>query len=344
MSSLPLNPAETGPELQVPGCAVRQTPVPARLLAALKGGRFYALADQVVYSFGNLAVAAALSRYSAPRAFGVYILTQRAMDVLIQLSNVFLWAPFTFHLPSTEPGRRTQYQGSIFVLQIIFCLLATALLGGAAAWSALPGHEDLHETFVALVLPGGSLLFREFTRRLYFAHMRMRAALWTEVATVLLQLAGVALLCSFRQVSVYRTLVALGLGASVVNIWWLFHEWRGLAMERRAIATDMRRDFRLGRWFFGSNMVFLASAQCNPWVLNSMLGGGAVGAYSICESMVNIPRVALTSLQNVIAPTIARAHLEGGRPKVQAVVSKMNRALLAGSGFFCVVLWFSTLR
>lgn len=298
----------------------------------------YALADQVVYSFGNMVVAALLSRHGGQREFGIYILTQRSMDVLIQFCNVFLWGPFTFNLPSTSENDKARYQGSIFGLQIAFCLLFTLVLWLASRWAATPDRGVYYGTFAPLVLTGGGILFREFTRRMYFSHMRLKEAFWTEVATVLLQVAGVEWLYRTGTLNVANTLAMLCFGAVVVSFWWLAREWRRFTVNLRATLEDLRLNLQLGRWFLGSNMIFLASSQCNPWVLSALLGGSAVGAYAVCESVVNIPRVALTSMQNVMGPMIARAQNEGGRHSVQRVVRKLNRMLLLGSGVFAVII------
>jgi O-antigen/teichoic acid export membrane protein len=293
----------------------------------------------VVYSFGNMVVAALLSRHCGQRDFGVYILTQRAMDVLIQFCNVFLWGPFTFNLPGTESNRRAQYQGSIFSLQLIFCVLFTGALWGASRLSASTAASVYHATFAPLVLTGAGILFREFTRRMYFSHMRLKEAFWTETATVLLQVAGVEWLYRVHRLSVSNTLAMLCAGAVIVSLWWIFREWKSFTVSIRATVEDLRLNLRLGRWFLGSNMIFLAGSQCNPWVLSAVLGGASVGAYAVCESVVNIPRVALTSMQNIMGPMLARAKNEGGKPKLRAVVARLDRMLLLGSAVFALGIW-----
>ncbi len=298
----------------------------------------YAVADQVVFSFGNMITAALVSRHCAQREFGMYILTQRSMDVLNQLSNVFLWAPFTFNLPGTEEGRRARYQGSMLQLQVLFCAAATAIFWLAARWAAHPERGIYYGTFAPLILTGSGLIFREFTRRMYFAHLRMKEAFWTDCATVLLQIAGVEWLYKMGRLNVGNTLLVLSAGAVVVSLWWLVREVRECTFSTFAVATDLRQNLQLGRWFLGSNMVFLASSQCNPWVLSALLGGASVGAYTVCESVVNIPRVALTSMQNIMGPMIARAHHEDGTAGLQTVVQKLDRTLLIGSSFFAIMI------
>ncbi len=307
-----------------------------RLRAGVSQRLGYALADQVVYSIGNMVVAAMLSRHCRQREFGIYILTQRTMDVLIQLCNVFLWGPFTFNLPGTPQHRRGTYQGSIFGLQTLFCVVFSMALWCASHWASVPARGIYYGTFAPLVITGGGILFREFTRRMYFSHLRLKEAFWTDVATVVLQIAGVEWLYYTGRLDVAHTLLVLCFGAVAVSFWWIFREWNSFRVEVSATWLDLKMNLHLGRWFLGSNMVFLASSQCNPWVLSALLGGSAVGAYAVCESVVNIPRVALTSMQNVMGPMIARARNEGGRMQLGAIVRKLDRNLLLGSIVFAL--------
>lgn len=337
MSTLPLAPAAAASPVLTevsPGVHTWR-----RWSSAIRGRFGYALADQIVYSFGNMVVAAMLSRHCVQRQFGIYILTQRAMDVLIQLCNVFFWGPFTFNLPSIPHDRRAIYQGSMLCLQVAACGVFTAGLWAASRWTGSSARPEFHQTFAPLVLASGGILFREFTRRMYFAQMRMREAFWTEVATIALQIAGVEWLYLRHELDVLHTLYVLCAGASVVNLWWLVRDAPRLRMSPRCTWTDLRLNLHLGRWFLGSNMVFMASSQCNPWVLGAVMGGSSVGAYAICESVVNIPRVALTSMQNVMGPAIARARAHDGIDGVQRIVKRLDGLLLAGSAVCAVFVW-----
>ncbi len=337
MSTLPLATTAAEP-LHLP--EVRsEARAPQRWRTAISGRFGYALADQVVYSAGNMVVAAMLSRHCVQRQFGIYILTQRTMDVLIQLCNVFLWAPLTFNLPGMSQDRRMRYQGSIFLLQFIACFVFTLALWAASRWTATLAHSEFHETFAPLILAGAGILFREFTRRMYFAQMRMREAFWTEVATVALQIAGVEWLYMHHELDVLHTLYVLCAGAVAVSFWWLLRDAPRFSLGPRSAWADLRLNLQLGRWFLGSNMVFMASSQCNPWILGSALGASSVAAYAICESVVNIPRVALTSMQNVMGPALASAHAEGGRVGVGKLVRRLDGMLLAGSAGCALCIW-----
>ncbi len=251
---------------------------------------------------------------------------------------MFLWAPFTFNLPETAAGRKSLYQGSILNLQVAFCLVCTVVLAVTSNWAHTSSREVYYRTFAPLIFTAGGILFREFTRRMYFCHMRMKEAFWTDVATVLLQSVGVVWLYRAGKLTVPNTLAILCAGAVVVSLWWVVREWSSFTLRMANTMEDLRLNLRLGRWFLGSNMVSLASMQCNPWVLSALAGGASVGAYAVCESVVNIPRVALTSMQNVMGPMTAKAQAEGGATALRGVVRRADRLLLVSSVGFALVI------
>jgi len=330
MSGLPV--AGIGEEdekapLESPGLWAR-----ARVLAGEKLS--YALADQVAYSFGNMVVAALLSRHCAQREFGIYILTQRALDVILQLCNVFLWGPFVYNLPGTSKPRQPLYLGSVLVHQLVCCGLAAVGLWGAGRWASTPARGMYYGVFAPLVLTSIGIVFREFTRRMYFAEMRFKEAFWTEVATVGLQIVGVEWLYLHHELNVPNSLWMLSLGAIAVSLWWLVREWGTFKVGVSECWQDLRLNLHLGRSLLGANMVYMMSSQANPWVLSWLLGGAAAGSYAICESVVNIPRVALTSMQNMMAPMMARAVADGGKPALRKMVLRMDRLLVVGAVVF----------
>ena len=210
----------------------------------------------------------------------------------------------------------------------------------AAAAGQLPPSRGLYYgVFAPLVATSAGILFREYTRRMYFADIRLKEAFWTDAATVALQIAGVEWLYYRHQLNVPNTLWMLAFGSIVVSIYWLLREYKHFEFGFSDALADARLNLKLGRWFLGSNMVFLASSQCNPWILSSVLGGASVGAYAICESVVNIPRVALTSMQNIMAPMMARAYADGGKLALRKMVSRLDAMLFGGAAIFAVIIF-----
>jgi O-antigen/teichoic acid export membrane protein len=316
----------------------------SRAYALANGKVSYALADQVTYSFGNMVVAALISRHSPVREFGIYILTQRALDVLIQMCNNVMWGPYMFNRPGMSKDRQRMYLGSIFAVQLICSILMTFLLWTIAKWCSAPSRDLYYGVFNPLVITAAGIVFREFTRRMYFADLRMKEAFWTEVVTVFLQIAGVEWLYVSNKLNIANVLLALSASAIFVSLWWLLREWKTFAVSFHDIRDDFTRNLHLGSWFVGSNMVFLASSQWNPWVLSAEMGGASVGAYAVCESVVNIPRVALVSLQNMMSPMMAQKFAEGGKPALDCMVKKFNRMLTVGSAACAIGIIIAGLR
>lgn len=306
----------------------------------------YAIGDQVVFSLGNMVVAAFVSRYCTPWEFGIYILTQRALDLIQQLCSVTLWAPFMYKLPTLAKEEQRSYLGSIVALQLVALLVAAMVLRGASWWSSAPSRGMYYGVFAPLVVTCFGIVFREFTRRMYFAEIRMKEAFWTDVVTNGLQIAGAFWLWRTHRLNVPNTLWMLSACALFVSLWWVVREWRTFRIQPEQIGADFQRNLRLGKWFLGSNMVFMVSSQCNPWLLGALQGGASVGAYSICEQVTNIPRVALVSIQNIMAPMMARAYADGGKPAMARMVHRLDTVLTAASllfaaGVLLIGRWFA---
>ena len=310
------------------------------MMAGLRGrmnSKFvYALMDQGVVSVGNMVVAAGVARYCGAVEFGIFILGLRSLDVINQLSSVLIWGPYIFNLPSVEEDRRGEFGGSVLLHQMTVNLIGVVLLLGFGAWAMALGNLEYGRLFAPLALPSVAIVFREFTRRMYFAHFRFKEALITDAITVALQIGGMLWLLHRGKLGFITALWALSAGCVVVGLYWVVREFRGLRFSGGAYGADLRTNMQLGRWFFGSNMILLASAQVSPWLLSATGGPVSVAAYAVCESVVNIPRVALTSMQNAMGPTMAAAFAEGGKPALRKVVARMNGLITGGSAVFAV--------
>ena len=132
----------------------------ARVRGMLSEKMSYALGDQVVFSFGNMIVAALISRHCTSWEFGIYILTQRAVDVALQLCNVFFWAPFVFNLPGTPEERRPRYLGSVTLHQTIACVLTVGVMWLMTKWAHTPERGIYYGVFAPLMLTTAGLMFR----------------------------------------------------------------------------------------------------------------------------------------------------------------------------------------
>ena len=310
----------------------------AGLRARLSSKFVYALLDQGVVSVGNMVVAASVARYCGAAEFGIFILALRSLDVINQLSSVLIWGPYIFNMPTVGDGRRDEYRGSVLMHQLTASSIGVALLLGFGMWARSVGSVEYSRLFVPLALPSVAIVFREFTRRMYFAHFRFKEALITDAITVALQVSGVLSLMHRGTLGFVTALWSLAGGCTVLVVYWMVRELRGLRFAGDGYMDDLRMNMQLGRWFFGSNMILLGSLQVSPWLLSATSGTVSVAAYGVCESVVNIPRVALTSMQNAMGPTMAKAFAEGGKPALGKVVDRMTWLITSGSAVFAAAI------
>jgi O-antigen/teichoic acid export membrane protein len=304
------------------------TPLPAARWHGRVNLKFvYALLDQGIVSFGNMVVSASVARYCASGDFGIFILALRSLDVINQVCGVCIWGPYTFNLQSMQGERRRLYLGSALAHQAIASGIGLAWLVLLGLLTSRGSGGEYARVFLPLALPSVAIVF---TRRIYFAELRFGRALILDAATVGLQIAGILWMKHDGTLSPERALWALSLSASVVCFYWFATEWKQLAFRKKEIRDDFRMNMQLGKWFFGSNMLYLGSTQLSPWLLSATSGAGSVAAFAVCDQVVNIPRVALTSMQNAMAPSMARAYADGGKPALRKVVKRMDLLIVGG--------------
>jgi O-antigen/teichoic acid export membrane protein len=135
-------------------------------------------------------------------------------------------------------------------------------------------------------------------------------------------------------------LYALSISAAGVCVYWLITEWKSFSFHWSDFSTDFGLNLQLGKWFLGTNALFVGSAQISPWLLSATSGTASVAAFAVCEAVVNIPRVALTSLQNMMAPTMAKGYAEGGRERLRAIVRKLDILIISACAFFAAGIIF----
>jgi len=307
----------------------------------------YALFDQGIVSFGNMVVSAAVSRNCAQGDFGVFILALRSLDVINQICNVFIWAPYTFNVQSMTEERQKRYLGSVLMHQVFSSAVALLLLLALSLLASSHSSSEYGDLFLAVSLPSLAIIFREFTRRMYFAHMRFLEALVVDTITVTLQVAGILYLIRRGEMRPSTALAALALSAACVCLYWFATEWKHIAFSWREVRGDLSLNMDLGKWFFGSNMLFLGSQQMSPWLLTATSGPTSVAALAVCEQVVNIPRVALASMQNAMAPTMARSFADGGKEALRKTVRRLDLVIISGSAVCAVGVmlfgpWIST--
>jgi O-antigen/teichoic acid export membrane protein len=301
-----------------------------------------ALADQGVMSAANFVLLLAVARFTSAVETGAFVLALRTVDIFTELYNVLIWAPFTLFAPGCETGERRRYRGSVLVHQIGMTLLTMA---GAVLVIAVLFSTRVSESAgfaLAAVLAGGSMLLREFARRMAFSALRVEHALAIDSAVFVLQAAGVIFLWARHAFSSTSALCVAGVACLVVAVAYLGLTRKNFEVERSSIRSHLGRNLRYGRWLFGSDFALLLSNQIYPWLIAAVAGKAAVAVFAASQAITNFARMFLISAQNVLLPKAAQAWVNGGSGELRRMVRQSTLALSGGAALFCVAMLFGS--
>jgi O-antigen/teichoic acid export membrane protein len=99
------------------------------------------------------------------------------------------------------------------------------------------------------------------------------------------------------------------------------------AYEMQEVLT---KNWHLGRWIFGSQILWALSLYSYPWLVSSMHGVDAAGVWAACFGINALGNPLLLGLQNYIEPKISHAFALGGIAQMRNLAWRAT-GVLAGS-------------
>jgi O-antigen/teichoic acid export membrane protein len=271
------------------------------------------LIDQGVVSATNFITGVLIGRSCAKEEFGLYMLGLSILMVASDLQASLIATPYMIHYPHLDAQRKGTYTGSTLVHQaalsiIMVCLL---LLGGGLVHGGF-GPREAEPVLGTLVTAGLLIMFREYVRRMCFAHLRMNDALVVDTAVSVLQLAGIAAFAYFGLLNAVRSFAVIGLAGCIVAGFWLASNRGMFVVDRSRIVPDLKENWSFGRWVFLSGLLWSLSMQLYPWVLTVYHGAAATGVWAACLGVANLANPVMLGVQNYLGPKIARVLAERG--------------------------------
>lgn len=222
--------------------------------------------------------------------------------------------PYMILSPHLEGRALRLYAGSSLIHGFaLSAVLAIAMALWGAVLSFGFGPPGLGKVILALASMMVFLVFREFARRICFAHLRTGAALAFDISVAVLQTAGLLLLYRLGILSAHLAWWVIGCASGLAGAGWFFlNRKRFLARPSRA-ATDFARNWKSGRWIFGSTFLWTLSMHLYPWLLTCFHGTASAGVWAACTGVVAFINVPFVGMQNLLGPRIAAAYAEGGK-------------------------------
>jgi O-antigen/teichoic acid export membrane protein len=299
-----------------------------------------AIVDQVVLSGANFIVGFVLIRFATDHDYGLFVLVQSALVLLVMMHNAYLIGPLSVLTPRLPEAERWPMLGSVKRQQrrllrlvapplLVFPLVGylTGLLSGLLAVVIAVG-----------IIAGWAALRREFLRSVLLICSRPDRLLRADVVYVVCLLAGVGMAVSSGSQVVVGATFALVIAA-----------WAGAAAAHRALAVDLGwreggpvsiwPDIRrLGFWSLTGSTIYWFLGQSYSYILATRLDLTAVADVNATRLLL-MPAIVMTiGLASLLGPTSATWYAEIGASRlVQRLLKFLLAVGILEAAYFAVV-------
>jgi len=153
---------------------------------------------------------------------------------------------------------------------------------GAIVLSFDVGQAGLRPVMLALALTVTFILLHDYARRVCFAYFHMFEAFILDLSVAIVQIGGLLLLAHYHLLSAANTYLVLGSACVVVTVVWLIENWENFAPNRKEALSDLRLNWRFGKWVLGGVSLFFDEYPIYPWFLAHTYGAAEAGLYAVC--------------------------------------------------------------
>jgi O-antigen/teichoic acid export membrane protein len=300
----------------------------------------FSLVDQAVVSATSFLTGIIIARACAKDQFGLYMLGFGLVNLLVSLQTALISAPYTVYSPRLSGQALRRYLGSTTLHQLVFSALVMLTLAlPVTICRAMGSASAMRNMFWAIALSIAFLLLREHLRRVYFAGLRIGAALVFDVCVSLAQLSAVAALARCGALSCVTVYGAMGAVCALAASGWLWHNRHEVAFRGSRPMEDLARNWSQAKWVLAGSIVVMVMVQLPLWFLTGLDGPAATGTFSAAMSVVCLSNPFIIGIGNYLGPQISAAFALNGIEGVYSVVTKSTALLAAAMMVFCLVLF-----
>ena len=331
--------------------AIQEAPKPARRSflpfrvnfsseRALNQG-FLSLADQAVASVTNFATGVIIARASSKEEFGLYMLGFTLILLVTDLQTSLIATPYMVYAPRLQGRAHALYTGSTLIHQVVFSLLATLVVIGAACAARFGvGPHGLEPVLWALAGVGSLIMLREFVRRICFASLKLRTVFIFDAFIGVGQICGLLVLAHFKLLSASRAYWVIGATCGLAVLCWLWLNRHHYHLRIDESVLDLKRNLIFGKWVFASGLLWTASTNLYPWLLAFFHGAAAAGVFAACLGVVSASNPALLGIQNFLGPKIAHVYAIRGRIGLRKFVLKISGSMAIPVSLLTLIMIF----
>ena len=272
------------------------------------------VADQVAISAANFLCGLIIARTTSPAQFGLFTLGMTVIYLLQDVQASLVSTPQAIRSPGIAADKLKNFTGSTLVHQGALSALSVGVVGVFAAFSAAMSANDsgLSLVLAVIALFGIFTLLREYCRRLCFLRGWMVRVVAFDVVVAFSQIAALLAVAFWHMVSAPVAHAAMGLVCAFFAVPFLLMVRNQFSFSWQSIWPDFKANTRIGGWLLASSLSWSIGIYAYPWLLAMMHGAKDTGILAACMGIIAIMNVALIGILNVLTPSLARAHAEGG--------------------------------
>lgn len=280
------------------------------------------LFDQGIVSLTPFIASVLMGRVNSPAEFGLYVLGVTVVAFLVELQTALISSPYMVYSPRLRGLRRAQYTGGTLLLQLAFGGTAALVLGLTAIGLAVldGGGGGLARVLGALALVILFILLRDFIRRVAMARLEMEDALVVDMAVSVLQLAGLGGLALLGALNAPLAHIMIGVACAVVALVWMRRNRHRFEPSLDHARRDLRLNWSMGRWLFGSGLLWALGIHAYPWILAALHGAAAAGIWGACLGALSLVVVVQGGVTNWLGPRIAITYAQDGPVALRRIV------------------------
>lgn len=298
------------------------------------------IADQVVVSGVRFLTTVLIGRFCGPDELGVFCVG----FTLVVLGGCFvdclLTKPYSVFIQRRRANSRRRYAGSTLLQLLLLAIMAFALIVMVAIGLRLnQNYQRYGSSFavVAGIIP--FVLAWEYSRRISFAHLRMRHALVIDATMAAIQIICLGVLITTEKLNSVTAYLAIGVACATVGITWIFM-CRGEMKFTRSTRSKLHwlRNWKFGRWLLAAQVVSIVHGYSITWLLAILAGPEAIGVYAAAQTIVLLCNPALISIGNLMGPLFAKSYATDSPASFIRLVHRSCSVMIIGSVGFAVVV------
>lgn len=303
-----------------------------KLAKLLSHGGNLALIDQAVVSGTNFLTSLAIARFCGRAELGVYLLAWTVISLVNEVLNAVVATPYYVICPTLNRDQQDRYRSSMLLHQLALSLTCAVCIGVAAvALERAPDKAAIGHVIGLLAVFIVVFVFREFVRRMFFAHLRMRIALMADAIACILQLITIAALIVTQSLSAAHAYIAIAVVSLIPGSIWLAQYFGHFRIDALIALIDFRRNWMISKWILGSGVLWAGAMYAYPWLIVWMHGAALTGVWAACYGLVALSNPVLLGFGNYLGPKVAIVHGHDG-------VAAMRRYIYRSSAMFVLLL------